>query len=140
MFRQVIPKMIQSISHVNKMQMCTTTPELKLEKTINQITLLGRTGNDPQKRGSEDHPVVIFSLATHSNYRYSNGDFMQRTEWHRICIFKPNLRDTVTKYLKKGQRVLVVGKVSYGEFKDEEGETKSSTAVIADDVVFFQSH
>ncbi|XP_043260233.1 single-stranded DNA-binding protein, mitochondrial isoform X2 [Colletes gigas] len=132
--------MMQSISQVNKMQMCTVTPELKLEKTINQITLLGRSGNDPQKRGSVDHPVVMFSLATHSNYKYSNGDFMQRTEWHKICIFKPNLRDSVSKYLKKGQRVLVVGKVSYGEFKDEDGETKSSTAVIADDIVFFQSH
>lgn len=67
------------------------------------------------------------------------GDFMQRTDWHRICVFKPHLRESVSTYLKKGQRVLVVGKISYGEFKDEQGITKPSTAVIADDVIFFQS-
>ncbi|XP_053970880.1 single-stranded DNA-binding protein, mitochondrial [Hylaeus volcanicus] len=139
MFRRVLPKIIQSMSEVQNMRMCTNMKETKIEKTMNHITLLGRVGNDPQTRGSTDHPVVIFSVATHTNYKYLNGDFIQRTEWHRICVFKPQLRDTVSKYLRKGQRVLVTGKVSYGEFKDEEGQTKPSTAVIADDVVFFQT-
>lgn len=35
---------------------------------INKVTLLGRVGADPQKRGSEEHPVVVFSMATHQNY------------------------------------------------------------------------
>lgn len=64
---------------------------------------------------------------------------MQRTEWHRVCVFKPALRDTVLNYLKKGQRVYVSGKISYGEFKDEDGATRSSTSVIADDVIFLHS-
>ncbi|XP_043267248.1 single-stranded DNA-binding protein, mitochondrial [Venturia canescens] len=109
----------------------------KIEKTLNQVTLLGRCGNDPQKRGSEEHPVVVFSMATHTNYKYEGGDFMQRTDWHRVCIFKPSLRDTVYNYLKKGQRVLVNGRLSYGEVKDEEGVARPTTAIIADDVIFF---
>lgn len=36
---------------------------------INTVTLLGRVGADPQKRGSEEHPVVTFSVATHNNYK-----------------------------------------------------------------------
>ena len=63
---------------------------------------------------------------------------MQRTDWHRICVFEPNLCEIVFTYLKKGQRVLVEGKITYGEFKDEEGTTKTSSSVIADDVIFFQ--
>lgn len=39
---------------------------------INKVTLLGRVGGDPQKRGSEDHPVVVFSLATHQNFTNNN--------------------------------------------------------------------
>lgn len=66
-----------------------------------------------------------------------SGDIVQRTDWHKICVFKPNLRENVYTYLKKGQRVLVSGKISYGEYKDEEGAIKSTTAVIADDVIFF---
>ncbi|XP_003401943.1 single-stranded DNA-binding protein, mitochondrial [Bombus terrestris] len=140
MLRQVIPRIVQNIQKIEKRQLSAASIEnTKLEKTINQVTLLGRVGSDAQKRGTEDHPVVIFSLATHSNYRYMNGDFVQRTEWHRICIFKPALRDTVLNYLKKGQRVYVLGKINYGEFKDEEGVVKPSTSVIADDVIFFQS-
>jgi len=40
---------------------------------INDITLLGRVGADPQKRGSDTHPVITFSLATHTNYKYESG-------------------------------------------------------------------
>lgn len=39
---------------------------------INKVTLLGRVGADPQKRGTEEHPVVVFSLATHQNYINNN--------------------------------------------------------------------
>lgn len=66
------------------------------------------------------------------------GDFMQRTDWHKVCVFKPNLRDSVYNYLKKGQRVMINGRISYSEFKDEEGNSRPSTAIIADDVIFFQ--
>ncbi|XP_014211062.1 single-stranded DNA-binding protein, mitochondrial [Copidosoma floridanum] len=110
----------------------------KIEKTINQVTLLGRVGAEPQKRGNEDHPVVVFSIATHINYKYEGGDLMQKTDWHRICVFKPNLRETVYNYMRKGQRVMVNGRLSYGEIKDEEGKMKSTTSIIADDIVFFQ--
>ena len=64
---------------------------------------------------------------------------MQRTDWHRICVFKPSLRDTVYTYLKKGQRVYVSGRLTYGEVKDEDGNSRTTTAVVADDVIFFQS-
>ncbi|CAH0669135.1 unnamed protein product [Spodoptera exigua] len=111
----------------------------KSEKTINQVTLLGRVGADPQKRGSEEHPVINFPLATHYSYKYESGDVLQRTDWHRISIFKPGLRDTVYKYLKKGQRVYITGKLSYGEVKMDDGQVRSASTIIADDVIFFQN-
>lgn len=46
---------------------------LILIAAINEVTLLGRVGADPQKRGSVEHPLVIFSLATHTNYKYESG-------------------------------------------------------------------
>lgn len=36
---------------------------------INTVTLLGRVGGNPQLRGTEAHPVVTFSMATHTNYK-----------------------------------------------------------------------
>lgn len=112
----------------------------RIEKTLNQVTLLGRVGGEPQKRGTEQHPVVIFSLATHTNFRDEAGDFSQKTDWHRICIFKPSLRESVYNYLHKGQRVYVTGRITYGEIKDEGGNTRSATSIVAEDVIFFQAN
>lgn len=104
---------------------------------INNVQLLGRVGGDPQKKGTEDRPVVIFSLATHLNYRYESGEFLQKTEWHRVVCFKPGLRDTIMNYLKKGQRVHVTGRITYGEIKGDDGSTRFTTAINADEVIFF---
>ncbi|XP_008543907.1 single-stranded DNA-binding protein, mitochondrial [Microplitis demolitor] len=120
--------------------MSNATDPSRLEKTLNQVCLLGRVGGEPQKRGTEEHPVVVFSLATHTNYKYEGGDYVQRTDWHRICVFKPYLRDNVYSNLKKGQRILVNGRLSYGEIKDDNGNPRPTTAVIADEVIFFQTH
>ncbi|XP_059470937.1 single-stranded DNA-binding protein, mitochondrial [Neocloeon triangulifer] len=110
------------------------------EKTINQVTLLGRVGSDPQKRGNEEHPVVIFSLATHLNYKQaSSGLNVQKPEWHRICCFKPNLRDYAYQYVKKGQRVHITGRLTYGEITDSEGVSRTTTAIIAEDLIFLGS-
>jgi len=121
-----------SSSTTTKMQ---TTPS-RLEKTVNQVTLMGRVGGDPQLRGTTEHPVVIFSVATHNNYNYQSGEMLQKTDWHRICVFKPYLRDSVYKYMSKGQRVYVNGRISYGEITDDQGKTQTTTSIIADDVIF----
>jgi len=108
----------------------------RLEKTVNHVTLMGRVGGDPQLRGTTEHPVVIFSVATHNNYNYQSGEMLQKTDWHRICVFKPYLRDSVYKYMSKGQRVYVNGRISYGEITDDQGKTHTTTSIIADDVIF----
>ncbi|KAM0729879.1 Single-stranded DNA-binding protein, mitochondrial [Formica fusca] len=140
MFRKVILGVRGQISQLNNIRFLSQeiNESTKIEKTVNNVVLLGRVGAEPQKRGSTEHPVIIFSLATHTNYKYGTGDFMQRTEWHKICVFKPSLRDAVYNYLRKGQRVMINGRISYSEFKDEEGNSRPSTAIIADDVIFFQ--
>nr|SVE73994.1 EOG090X0O5J [Daphnia atkinsoni] len=112
---------------------------VSVEKTINSVTLLGRVGSNPVKRGSSDHPVVTFSLATNSNYSYANGDVTQKTEWHRICVFKPYLRDSALKYTSKGQRILVQGRIIYGEVKEPEGQLRHTSSIVADDVIFFKN-
>ncbi|XP_017774704.1 PREDICTED: single-stranded DNA-binding protein, mitochondrial [Nicrophorus vespilloides] len=111
----------------------------RMEKTINNVQLLGRVGADPQKKGSDNHPIAVFSMATHSNYRYESGEFLQRTEWHRVICFKPGLRETILTYLKKGQRVHVTGRITYGEIKGDDGKQRSTTAIAAEDVIFFHT-
>uniref|UniRef100_A0A6M2E472 Putative single-stranded dna-binding protein mitochondrial n=1 Tax=Amblyomma tuberculatum TaxID=48802 RepID=A0A6M2E472_9ACAR len=107
-----------------------------LEKSINQVTLLGRVGIEPQLRGTDANPVVVFTLATNSNYRYETGEVQQKTQWHRISVFKPFLRNSVHQYTRKGSRVLVQGRLVYGEVTDTKGATHVTSTVVADDVIF----
>lgn len=71
-------------------------------------------------------------------HRTDKGDWIQRVDWHKIAVFKPQLRETALNYVTKGQRVLVNGTVSYGEVKDSEGVSRPVTSIIADEIICFQ--
>ncbi|XP_015926644.2 single-stranded DNA-binding protein, mitochondrial isoform X1 [Parasteatoda tepidariorum] len=129
-------KPLSAMTAVRKFNDDQTSPRVPLEKSINHVTLLGRVGTNPQARGSEAKPVVIFTLATNTNYKYDSGEFQQKTDWHRITVFKPHLRDTVMEYLRKGTRVYVEGRILYGEFSDTSGVIHYTTTIVANDVIF----
>ncbi|VVC35420.1 Primosome PriB/single-strand DNA-binding,Nucleic acid-binding, OB-fold,Single-stranded DNA-binding protein [Cinara cedri] len=135
-------KSTQFIKQLNRQNYTQETAPLpnKIEKTINKVTLLGRVGADPQKRGTQEHPVVVFSLATHQNFFNNDEENSQKTDWHRVVVFRPGLRDTIFNYLQKGQRVHVSGRIMYGELKDESGSSRTTTSIVADDVIFFNGN
>ena len=119
----------------------TENIEQYTEKSINRVTLLGRVGIDPQLRGTESHPVVAFSLATNIQYRPggvdSSNSLVKKTEWHNITVFRPHLRDSVHNYVTKGSRVMVQGRIMYGTIEDKQGNLRSTTSIVADDVIRF---
>ena len=72
------------------------------EKCLNQVTLLGRIGQDPQIRGSQAKPVTTFSLATNSSWKADEySEWQNKTEWHQVTVFKPSLQDAVYNFLTK---------------------------------------
>nr|CAG4650697.1 EOG090X0O5J [Sida crystallina] len=113
-------------------------PEVR-EKTINQVVLLGRVGVNPVRKGSPEHPAVTFSLATSQSYGYSSGDIVHKTDWHQIVVFKPPLVNLVANYLTKGQRALVQGRIVYNQITDSGGHIKTSSSIVADEIVFLSS-
>ena len=105
---------------------------------LNNVTLLGRVGGDPEIKGDLEKPFVKFSLATSENYKTRDSDdWVRKTTWHNIVVFKPSLVDTVSNYLTKGTRVLVQGKLDYRTYEDEENPEKKHkyTSIIANDLV-----
>ncbi|RWS09223.1 single-stranded DNA-binding protein-like protein, partial [Dinothrombium tinctorium] len=71
-----------------------------VERSINQVTLLGRAGMDPQLRGS-NNTVSVFTLATNTTFKQHDQAFKQKTQWHKIAVFKPHLQELINNYLKK---------------------------------------
>ncbi|XP_003742136.1 single-stranded DNA-binding protein, mitochondrial [Galendromus occidentalis] len=119
--------------------LATLTSGSVMEKSVNRVTLLGRVGVDPQLRGNERTPVALFTIATNTNYTYETGEVQQKTEWHRVSVFKPYLRDSIMKSLKKGSRVMVEGRLAYGEVIDARGSTHVTSTIIANEVIYLSS-
>lgn len=92
------------------------------------------------------NPVTIFSLATNEMWRSGDpemsttGDISQKTTWHRVSVFKPGLRDVAYQYVKKGSRILVEGKLDYGEYVDKNQVRRQATTIIADNIVFLSDN
>jgi len=95
------------------------------------------------------HLFIFFLLKKTKPFFYANyfntsfyfftGDVNKKTEWHRICVFKPYLMENSMKFAVKGQRVLVQGRLIYGEVKDGEGILRQTSSVVADDVIYFKT-
>ncbi len=93
--------------------------------SVNKVILLGNVGADPDIRYPEkDHPVAFMSLAT--SERYANG--MESTEWHNLVMSGQNAT-LAERYIRKGTRLYVEGKLRTREYQDKMGITRRRTEV-----------
>ena len=83
--------------------------------SVNKIILLGYVGSDPEVRYPEkDFAVARFSLAT--SERKGNSE-LEITDWH-TCIVAGRNAAIAEKYVRKGTRLYVEGKMRYREYED----------------------
>lgn len=100
--------------------------------SINKVILIGNVGRDPEVRAMQDgSKVVSFSIATSEFWKDKvSGERRERTEWHRIVVFNPNLSDVCEKYLKKGSKVYIEGQLQTRKWQDQAGVERYTTEVI----------
>lgn len=97
---------------------------------INKVILVGNLGKDPEIRVIESgRKVANFSLATTETYKDKNGERVDQTEWHNIVFWGP-IADVIEKYLKKGSRIYVEGKIRTRSYDDKEGVKKYITEIM----------
>jgi single-strand DNA-binding protein len=100
--------------------------------SVNKVILVGNLGRDPEtRRMTSGEPVVNLSLATSESWRdKASGERKEKTEWHRVVIFNPNLADVAEKYLRKGSKVYIEGQLTTRKWTDKDGQEKYSTEVV----------
>jgi single-strand DNA-binding protein len=100
--------------------------------SVNKVILVGNLGRDPEtRRMTSGDPVVNISLATSESWRdKSSGERKEKTEWHRVVIFNPNLADVAEKYLRKGSKVYIEGQLTTRKWTDKDGQEKYSTEIV----------
>ena len=108
--------------------------------SVNKVILIGNLGKDPEVRHLENGAVVAnFSIATSETYMDKNtGQKVENTDWHDIVVWR-GLAEVVEKYVKKGHKVYVEGKLKKRSWQDKEGITRYSTEVIADEMTMLSS-
>ncbi len=101
--------------------------------SLNQVTLCGRLGADPElKTTPSGKQVCTFSVATDDGTKD-----VKRTSWHRITCWEKTA-EVAAKFLTKGREVLITGRIQYSE-SEKDGVKKYWTDIIAERVVFLSS-
>lgn len=101
---------------------------------MNQITLIGRCGGDPEVKSFEWGKVAKFSLATSETYKNKEGQKVTDTDWHNLC-FRGAVCDTLAQWVHKGDQIAVTGKVKYRSY-EKDGRTVYITEIICDHFEF----
>ncbi len=102
--------------------------------SVNKVILLGNVGQDPKvKYFDSGSAVATFSLATTDRaYTLANGTQVpERTEWHNI-VASNRWAEVVDKYLHKGDKLYVEGKLRTRSYTDQAGATRYVTEVYVD--------
>lgn len=103
---------------------------------MNKVMLIGNLGKDPVVRYYDaDQAVAQFPLATtERGYTLPNGTQVpDRTDWHNIVLWK-NLAKIAERYLHKGDKVFIEGKVRYRSYDDRKGQRQYITEIYADNM------
>ncbi len=104
---------------------------------LNKVYLYGNLTRDPEMKSlPSGSKVTQFSLATNRVYKDQAGNKQEQTEFHNIVVFGRQA-ETSAQYLKKGQGVLIEGRIQTRSWDDKTtGEKKYRTEIIADAVQF----
>ena len=99
---------------------------------INKVIIVGNLGKDPEVRTfANGGKVCNFSVATSESWKdKQSGERKEKTEWHNISIYNEGLAGVAEKYLRKGSKVYLEGKLQTRKWQDQSGNDRYSTDVV----------
>src|ERR1043166_7254404 len=104
-----------------------------VSRSLNKVMLIGNLDNDPEVRSTTGgNRVATFSLATSRSWNDASGSKQEKTEWHRCVVWNTKssqLADIVERYVKKGDKLYVEGRIEYRQWQDKDGQTRYSTEI-----------
>jgi single-strand DNA-binding protein len=103
--------------------------------SINKVILIGNLGKDPDIRRIDTGVVVAsFPIATSEVFTdKSSGQKKEITDWHDIVLWR-GLAETAERYLRKGMKIYVEGKLKKRSWQDKEGNTRYTVEIIGENM------
>ena len=112
-----------------------------MSRGINKVILVGNLGNDPEmKFAPRGDAICNLSVATSESWKdKQSGEAQERTEWHRVVVFK-RLAEICGEYLRKGSKVYIEGQLRTRKWQDKEtGADRYSTEIVAREMQMLDS-
>ncbi len=101
---------------------------------VNKVILIGNVGADPDVRYLDGGVAVAnIRLATTERYKNKNGENIDQTEWHNVVLWR-GLAEIVEKYVKKGMRLYIEGRLRTRSWDDQNGIKRYTTEIFADNM------
>ncbi len=102
-----------------------------MARSLNKAMIIGNLGADPEVRSTTSGTrVATLSVATSRRWTSRGGEPQERTEWHRVVCWD-RLAEICERYLKKGDRVFVEGRIEYRQWEGQDGQTRYTTEIRA---------
>ena len=100
--------------------------------SINKVILVGNLGADPRISNTPSGTKIVnLTVATSDVWKdKTSGERKERTEWHRVVIFNPQLADIAERYLHKGSKVYIEGQLQTRKWEDNTGAERYTTEVV----------
>lgn len=104
-----------------------------MSRAVNKAILVGNLGADPEVRStSAGRKVATFSLATSRTWKNASGEAQEKTEWHKCVAWngaKGGLADVVERYVGKGDKLYIEGRIEYREYEDKDKQRRYVTEI-----------
>ncbi len=106
-----------------------------MARGINKVILIGNLGQDPEvKYMPSGGAVCNITVATTESWTdRDSGGKQERTEWHRVVLFR-RLAEVAGEYLRKGSKVYIEGRLQTRKWQGQDGQDRYTTEVIANDM------
>lgn len=102
---------------------------------LNKVMLLGNLGKDPDIQIFEGGvKKASFTMATSEAYRDKEGNRIDKVEWHNVVAWR-NLAETMERFLRKGSKVYIEGKIRTRNYQDQSGSTRYITEIVAENLI-----
>jgi single-strand DNA-binding protein len=102
--------------------------------SLNKVMVIGYVGRDAELRYlPSGKPFARFSVAASSRWRADNGELQEHTEWFRVVAWE-HLAETCGKWVTKGRKVFVEGRLRTHSFDGQDGQKHTITEIIAYDM------
>lgn len=105
----------------------------------NRVNLIGNLGKDPEIKNFDGQgKLARLSLATSDSYTNKEGEKVTDTQWHNVVAWN-GLAGIAEKYLKKGSKIAVGGRIATRSYEAENGDKRYMTEIVANELLMLDS-